>query len=176
MTDAAPSAADLAVAQLRLDEGFESASYPDALSALGKACTRAGLPLSAYRQITGWTEAQGAPWTIGYGYAQDVHPGDTWSQTQAITALMARVASLDSELSNRIPTWSTQNAVRQSVLLGMGYNDGVTGLLGFKQMLAKLESGDYDGAADECLDSKSARELPARYGRYADRLRSGTIA
>jgi hypothetical protein len=39
-------------------------------------------------------------------------------------------------------------------------------------MLAALWAGDNDRAAEELLDSRYARQVPARADRYAERLRS----
>lgn len=54
----------------------------------------------------------------------------------------------------------------------MAYNMGVPNLLGFQKMWAALAEGDYARAAAEALDSKYARDLPARAGRVAERMRS----
>ena len=57
------------------------------------------------------------------------------------------------------------------VLLDMSYQMGVSGLLGFKKMLAAIEAGDYQLAADELLDSSYAQQTPNRANRNAELLR-----
>ena len=68
--------------------------------------------------------------------------------------------------------YANLKADARRALLDMAYNMGVPGLLGFQKMWAALAAGDYERAAEEALDSVYARELPARAGRVADRMRS----
>jgi len=62
---------------------------------------------------------------------------------------------------------------RKGVLIGMAFNLGEKGFKGFKKMIAAVEKEDFETAADEILDSKAARQLPERYGRYAEEMRKG---
>ena len=72
-------------------------------------------------------------------------------------------------------TWFTPlDPVRQDVLTNMAYNLGVAGVLGFVAMAVNLGVGAYGMAADEIMNSEAARELPARYQRLADAMRTGT--
>jgi lysozyme len=63
--------------------------------------------------------------------------------------------------------------VRASVLLDLGYNAGVGGLLHFVHMLAAVARKDWATAATELLDSGAARQLPTRYQPLAKTLRDG---
>ncbi len=61
------------------------------------------------------------------------------------------------------------------VLVDMAYQMGLSGILKFKNMLSAISCKDYEKAADELLDSKYARQTPARANRNAEILRRGKI-
>jgi lysozyme len=79
------------LALLKKFEGCLLTSYPDPASALAKACQAKRLKLTQYRIIDGWESLSGTPWTIGYGETKNIHPGMTWTQEQAETALTTRL-------------------------------------------------------------------------------------
>jgi GH24 family phage-related lysozyme (muramidase) len=64
---------------------------------------------------------------------------------------------------------------RQGVLIDMAYNLGFNGLLQFKNMLKKVEQGDYAGAAQSILASKAAKQHASwgnpRYERLAAKMK-----
>ena len=107
--------------------------------------------------------------TVGFGTNLDA--GITPSQGECML-----VVSLDTDEAALRAQWTpyqTLSGPVRAVLLEMAYNLGTQGLLGFHNMLAALEGGDYDKAADEALDSKWAREVPARAHRLAEIIRAG---
>ena len=65
------------------------------------------------------------------------------------------------------------NATRRDVLVEMVYQLGAKGVLKFKRMLAALEAGDYETAADEMLDSLAARQTPQRWAELSKLMREG---
>ena len=68
------------------------------------------------------------------------------------------------------------NYARYSIMESMCYQLGVTGFMGFKNMVAAIKAGDWNKAADEALDSKWARkDTPERAKRHAEVLRTGTL-
>jgi len=67
--------------------------------------------------------------------------------------------------------FSDLDTQRQSVLIHLCFWLGYPRLRKFENMLAALAEGDYERAADELLDSKLARDIPARANRLADVLR-----
>lgn len=69
--------------------------------------------------------------------------------------------------------FSKQNDVVQGVLIELGFNIGVNGLLAFKKMIAALQKDDYITAAKEMLDSKWASQVHGRSTDMADRMRLG---
>lgn len=72
-------------------------------------------------------------------------------------------------------TYKALSGARQVVLIDMSVNLGFVGLLGFKRMWVALESGDFDAAANEMLDSAYARQLPVRANRLAGIMRNGEM-
>lgn len=63
--------------------------------------------------------------------------------------------------------------VRRGVLLDMLFNLGRPRLLKFKNMLAAIEEGDYDRAADEMLDSLWANQVGNRASELSEMMRTG---
>jgi lysozyme len=135
------SAAELAVARLKTDEGFRSSKYLD---------TR------------GHT-------TIGYGF--DVDAGI--SEYAAAALLTAQTEERAQALGN---FWWAKGLddPRMSVVIEVAFNDGLSGLLHFVNMLSALGTGRWNDAQAQLLDSDAARELPARYQRLGQILLTGT--
>ena len=108
--------------------------------------------------------------TIGYGTLLE----DGISEAEAEMLLRHRLALMAEELErSRVgEVYANLKADARRALLDMAYNMGVPNLLGFRKMWAALAEGDYAQAAEEALDSVYARELPARAGRVAERMRS----
>ena len=108
--------------------------------------------------------------TIGYGTLLE----DGISEAEAELLLRHRLGLMAEELerSHVGEVYANLKADARRALLDMAYNMGVPGLLGFQKMWAALAEGDYERAAEEALDSVYARELPARAGRVAERMRS----
>ena len=105
--------------------------------------------------------------TIGFGFLVDERRGsglpkqiaDAW-----LDHLIDRKATL---LRQRWPAFDEQPEDVQRALLNMSYQLGVGGLLNFRNMLAALEAGDRQEAARQALDSRWARQTPARAQRVA---------
>lgn len=62
---------------------------------------------------------------------------------------------------------------RQGVIVCMLFQLGARGVSGFRKMLAAIDRKDYQGAADEMLDSDWHKDTPARCERMAAIMRSG---
>lgn len=108
--------------------------------------------------------------TIGYGTLLE----DGISEAEAELLLRHRLAMMTGEIErSRVGgTYKNLEPGAKRAVLNMAYNMGVPNLLGFQKMWAALAEGDYARAASEALDSVYARELPARAGRVAERMRS----
>ncbi len=78
-----------------------------------------------------------------------------------------------SELDTALSWWRDLSGQRQEALINMCFNMGIRRLLTFRKMLGALESGRYDAAATEALNSKWARQVGARAKRIAAVLKEG---
>ena len=126
-----------------------------------------GLVLHAYNDSLGYL-------TIGYGRLIDKRKNGGISEQEAEYLLSHDIAYKLGQLYAQLP-WITQlSDVRKAVLLNMSFQLGVAGLMGFKNTLAKIEAGDYEGASNSMLQSKWATQTPARAKRMAEQMRAGT--
>lgn len=124
-----------------------------------------GCRLTAYKDTVG-------VWTVGYGHAH-VQPGTVWTQAQAEAQLKQDVLEHNAKLAARIPWLTGLDPVRRRVLQNMAFNLGVDGLLGFKNTLEFVRTGQYARAADGMLASKWAKQVGLRAVRLAQHMRTG---
>jgi lysozyme len=95
------------------------------------------------------------------------------SNDEAMYLLDNDIQQVQSDLDRSIPWWTDMSGVRQQVLANMCFNMGVSRLMGFHNMLAAAESGNYDLAATEMLDSTWASQVGARAERLSVMMRTG---
>jgi len=104
--------------------------------------------------------------SIGYGLNVDAGI----SQRVAAAALQAQLEELQEALG-KYPWYAPLDAVRQSVLLDIAFNNGLAGLMHFPHMLAAISRQDWASAATEChVDNP---ELAGRYQKLAQLLLIG---
>lgn len=138
------------VAQLKIDEGLRLTSYMDTVGV----------------------------WTVGYGHAH-VAPGTVWTHEQAEAQLLKDVAVHNAELELELRWVVNLDPVRRRVLQNMAFNLGVgnaargTGLLGFKNTLEFVRTGQFAKAAAGMRASKWARQVGARAERLAKQMETG---
>lgn len=108
--------------------------------------------------------------TIGYG--RNIEDNGI-TEEEADYLLMNDIKRVQKELRANFEWFNMLNASRQGALINMCFNLGITRLLGFKKMIAALEIGDYQEAANQMLDSKWARQVGGRSGRLSDVMRFG---
>ena len=143
---------DLA-AQLDRDEAIRLFPYDDAT----------GVTLSPGMTLKGNV-------TIGTGRNLT---GDGISDAERIIMRTNDVNSAQSAVHNALPWTVGLDLVRYSVLLNMTFNMGIHRLLGFKNMLAALQVGNYKVAAAQLLNSVLADKEPARAHRLSIQLETG---
>ena len=107
--------------------------------------------------------------TIGIGWNLDA--GITWEE--AVMIFRHRLDGIQTHLRVRLPWFPKLNEARQAALISMAFQMGIQGLLSFRRTLASIGSGDYEQASREMLDSKWARQTPARAQRTAYMMRYG---
>lgn len=138
-------AIELAVEQLKIDEGCR---------------------LNAYQDTVG-------VWTIGYGHTGGVKKGDKITQKDADDLLLADTLQAAVDASSLPVAFDGLNAVRQAVLINMSFNLGKTRLLAFKRTLLAIAIRDYDNAALYMLQSKWSKQVGNRSIRLAKMMKTG---
>jgi len=123
-----------------------------------------GIRLKPYRDTKGKL-------TIGIGRNLD---DNGISEDEARMLAENDIDAVCIDLARNIPWGDGMPEPVQRAIVNMAFNLGWPRLSKFKKMLAALESGDFETAAVEALDSKWAREdvSPERSGRIAKLLRS----
>ncbi len=104
--------------------------------------------------------------TIGVGHLIDKRKKGELPAKIIDALLMHDIREVMKQLDKKLPWWRSLDETRQRVLVNMAFNLGINGLLKFRKMLAALEAGDYEKAAEEMLDSRWAKQV----GKRAERL------
>lgn len=138
--------------ELDADEGLRLKVYDDAT----------GLPIGPGSVVKGHP-------TIGYGLALDVRG---LTRDEAIYLRDSAVREKLSELSG-LDWFAGLDDMRQQIIAEMAYQMGVDGVLGFTGMISAIRAKNYAKAAEEMLNSKWARQTPARAKRLAKRMQTG---
>lgn len=69
--------------------------------------------------------------------------------------------------------WRELDDVRQRVLLDMGFNLGVWGLMKFRKTLGHVQAHNFEHASIEMLDSKWAEQVGGRAKALSQMMRTG---
>lgn len=123
-----------------------------------------GCVLHAYKDHLGYT-------TIGVGRLIDSRRGGGISEAEADMLLSNDIARVIAGIEQKIDFLHRLPESVQEALVNMGFQLGVSGLAGFKNMLAALREHDWDRAADEALDSRWAEQTPRRAQEVANMIR-----
>ena len=107
--------------------------------------------------------------TIGVGHNLEAKP---ISKRAAMVILEDDLADCMTDLDNAFSWWDQLTGDAREVVVNMCFNMGITRLKRFKRMWAALEGRDYEGAADEMLDSQWALQVPTRANELADKMRN----
>ena len=119
-----------------------------------------------------YTDSEGY-WTCGVGFLIDRNKGAKIPDAVIDFWLDYEVKSKVRTLETVFPWWPSLNDARQRVVANMAYQLGVEGVMKFKKMIAALQNGDYDRAADEMADSLWAKQTPSRAQRLMTLMRIG---
>ncbi len=134
---------------------------------------RAQLEREEGRMHEAYTDTLGV-WTIGIGHTgPEVHEGLIWTDKQIDAAFAIDVDEAIQGVEGRLPWAVKLDEARLGALVNMAFQMGASGLLGFPHMLAALKSGQWQEAHDQALDSKWAKQTPARAKRVATQLLNG---
>jgi len=125
-----------------------------------------GVSRHAYQDHLGY-------WTIGVGRLIDARKGGGLSDQEVDYLLRNDVSRFAAEVMAALPWVKDLNDARQAVLIGMAFQMGTAGLLGFKQTLAAVRGGHWAAAAALMMQSKWAQQTPARAARMAKQMETG---
>ena len=125
-----------------------------------------GVRQSAYQDSLGY-------WTIGVGRLIDGKKGGKLSMEEIEYLLRNDIKRTCEEVRKALPWFDTLSTNRQQVLINMGFNLGTKGLLGFKNTLEFVRTGQYDAAAKGMLASKWAKQVGNRSVELAEQMRNG---
>ena len=79
------------------------------------------------------------------------------------------------DLTDHIEWVNSLDEPRRIVLVNMCFNMGISRLLHFQKMLAALQSGDYQKAADEMIDSAWYKQVGVRALELVNQMKTGTM-
>ena len=94
---------------------------------------------------------------------------------EAIYMLQNDIEECERHLDSTLPWWRYLPAARQSALVNMCFNLGVSRLLKFKKFLAALNQQKYEDAAKEMLNSKWAEQVGQRAVRLSKQIETGEL-
>ena len=120
-----------------------------------------GLRLKVYRCPAGKL-------TIGYGRNLE---DNGISEEEADYLLINDLHFVEESLARRLAFWENMPKGVQQVLINMGFQLGINGLMAFRRTLALLDAGNYGAAADEMLNSRWAKQTPGRAKELAQIVR-----
>ena len=97
--------------------------------------------------------------TIGYGFAiKDLY----LTEEVCDIILKQKIAELELRIHQKFDWYKNSPKEVKNVVLNMCYQMGVRGFSKFKKTIYYLETEQYTEAADEMLDSRWAKQTPAR--------------
>ena len=112
-------------------------------------------------------------WTIGIGRLIDSKlPGAGLRDNEVEQMLQNDLAECVSDLEKTFPWFNDLPALPKKALCNMRFNVGMPRLKKFEKMLNALETGQFEWAAEECLDSRWSKQVGARSERIAELYRS----
>ena len=111
-------------------------------------------------------------WTIGVGRLIDKNGGGL--SDQEIDMLLDNdIEAKTNEVKRFCPWLARLNEPRQATVIAMAFQVGLKGLQGFRKALQAIEDGQYAEAAEHMLDSRWAKQTPARAARHAQQMLTG---
>jgi lysozyme len=95
------------------------------------------------------------------------------TEDEANDILTNRIIDIDDTLEDRFFWYNWLNDIRKTVVISMVYQLGLGGFEKFKKMIIALEDEDYEEAAKQMLDSRWAKQTPARAEKQANMMSEG---
>jgi lysozyme len=157
-------------------EGFREFAYPDPLSPLHKKAPAHVWGTKPAREIVAdFKEEDGAPWTFGFGFTKGVTSESRIDRIRAERKLEEHTLEMDGMLTLALPWYKEASFVTKTVLINMGFNLGLAGLLKFKNTLAYVKAKTYVQAAANMRKSLWYKQVGKRADELAKRMETQTI-
>jgi lysozyme len=125
-----------------------------------------GERFSAYQDHLGY-------WTIGVGRLIDARRGGVISAEESAYLLSNDIDSRIKSLEKHLPWFNDLDEARRGALVNMAFQMGINGLLGFKNTLEAVRTGNYEQAAKGMRESKWYTQTPNRAERIAKQMETG---
>lgn len=97
----------------------------------------------------------------------------TMDQATAQAAMLDKIGQILIKLNGQ-KWFKSLNPARKSIIISMCYQMGFNGVMRFKKMISAIGQGEYIVAGREMLDSRWAKQTPARAQRHAEVMRTGS--
>lgn len=112
-------------------------------------------------------------WGVGH---LDIHsPLGAYHTDEEISAqLDSDISAAAGALERSLPWVVNLDRVRREALIDMAFQMGAGKLLGFRNMLALMQAGQFTNAAKEALNSDWAKQTPNRAAGVAHRIQTGS--
>lgn len=111
--------------------------------------------------------------TIGVGRLIDRRKGGRLTDPEIDYLLANDIAEKTAEVLKALPWIMQLDEARRAVLLGMAFQMGTAGLLGFKNTLELVRTGEYKSAGRGMMQSRWAEQTPTRARRMAQQMETG---
>ncbi len=162
-------------------EGFREFAYPDPLSKLGRRYRGKDWPWGfvpareLLARIPNAKDADGAPWTYGFGFTHCVTPDSRIHRIPAERMLESLILEMQYALTSKLPWYPTSTYVTKTVLTNMAFNLGIGGLLKFKNTLAFIKAKAHEQAARNMELSLWYTQVGSRAKELVQRMKTQTI-
>lgn len=163
---------------LNRHEGFREFAYADPLSSLRKKYPNLAWGHKPARELglpPGVDLDTGKPWTVGYGFTDNVTPDSRINKIQATRKLEQIILAIHCDLQDTLSWYKEASFVTKTILVNMYFNLGKDGLLGFRNTLRYISEKNYKQAAANMLKSLWARQVGSRATELARRMETQTI-
>lgn len=112
--------------------------------------------------------------TIGVGRNIDPNKGGIGLSDEEVDFMLQNdISRVYMELNTEYEWFHDLDEVRQDVLIDMCFNMGLPRFSQFRKMLAAIELGQYDRAAEEMLNSRWAEQVKGRALSLSNMMRTG---
>lgn len=125
-----------------------------------------GRVLNAYQDHLGY-------WTIGIGRLIDKRKGGGISDEEADYLKKNDILKVQKQLDDKLSWWRKLDPVRQRAIQNMCFQLGIGGLLGFKNSLAYIESGNWVKAGSNLRQSLWYKQTKNRAERVIRMFETG---